>query len=157
MLAQRLPHWPVIKTPLGSLWGRWGGGGDACVSDTVMGGGYKCVDLFVFIARYLPNGLENSRKDRFFINFFSSPPCSGSQTPYLLAPHKESWTSFIIILIPKKIHKPYPRALTCMHLYLKMLLVFENKCMYLYSNIKTNFKFLQIIQNRNYLIYSNPK
>ena len=30
---------------------------------------------------------------------------------------------------------PYPRALTCMHLYLKMHLVFENKCMHLYSDI----------------------
>ena len=34
---------------------------------------------------------------------------------------------------------PFPRALTCMHLYLKMHLVFENKCMYLYSNIKNKF------------------
>ena len=30
----------------------------------------------------------------------------------------------------------YPRALTCMHLYLKMHLVFENTCMHLYSNTK---------------------
>ena len=31
---------------------------------------------------------------------------------------------------------PYPRALTCMHLYLKMHLVFENRCMHLYLNTK---------------------
>ena len=38
---------------------------------------------------------------------------------------------------------PYPCALTCMHLYLKLHLVFENKCMYLYSNLKINFKLLR--------------
>ena len=41
--------------------------------------------------------------------------------------------------------------------YLKMHLVFENKCMHLYSNIKIYFYFSQIISNRSYLNYSNPK
>ena len=41
-------------------------------------------------------------------------------------------------------HIPYSRALTCMHLYLKVHLVFENKCMHLYSNIKIHFNFFKL-------------
>ena len=44
---------------------------------------------------------------------------------------------------------PYPRAQTCMHLYLKMHLVFENRCMQLYSNTKN------ILRKRHPLIFEH--
>ena len=65
------------------------------------------------------------------------PVCSGSLVPNWAQKMRftqcaTSSSSILIIVSPR------------MHLYSKMHLVFENKCMHLYSSIKINFKFIPI-------------